>query len=85
MISSKEKVHINVCVTNLRHAEYTVTYRENGGSVPLLFKKLLNKKLLGLMAAAAGAGILAALILPFWLLVIFESVFLIMLGFCYWK
>ena len=53
------------------------------GGVPLSFKKFLDKKIWGLGAAALGVGILAALIFPFWFLVICLAVILVILGICY--
>lgn len=50
-----------------------------------MLKKLLDKKCLSIIATAAGTGILAALVLPFWLLVILEAVLLVVLGYCCWK
>ncbi|NLB82599.1 MAG: hypothetical protein GX800_13550 [Clostridiaceae bacterium] len=50
-----------------------------------MFKKWFDRRLLSLIGAALGAGILAALILPFWFLVVCLALILIMLGFSYIK
>jgi len=48
-----------------------------------VFKRFCDKKVWGFVAVAAGAGILSALILPFWILVILLAALLIVLGLCY--